>query len=231
MLDRALDAMAQVIAVLEQQSHTVAVAEEGRIVALINGEQIRFAIEEPVRKVVTSKPRVPNPTDRWDYDEIVAHEPTGKLVLAIETSTWGQFEQRKRWSDAKTQRVENLIADFVAGLLRTAVSLRRQKEEQEQQEAERKRQEAERWQLRKDIEQEEKKVEQLNKWAENWERANRMRRFIKAYEKQYSSWPSEKQAKYKTWIEWATQQADRIDPLVTEKPASVLDRKHELSWW
>jgi len=30
------------------------------------------------------------------------------------------------------------------------------------------------------------------------------------------------------WIEWATLQADRIDPFVSEKPTSLLDRKLEL---
>ena len=223
--------MAQVIAVLERQSCAVSVSDEEHTLASIHGEQVRFAIEEPVCKVVTSKPRVPNPTDRWDYEETVTHEPGGKLVLTILAETWGKFEQRKRWSDAKTQRVEALIADFVAGLLRTAVSLRRQKEEQKQRELERKRQEEERSQLRQHIQEEEKRVEQLVKWVDDWERADRIRHFIKAYEEQSHLWPSEKRAQYKAWIKWASEQADRIDPLVIEKPASVLDRKREPSWW
>jgi hypothetical protein len=65
-------------------------------------------------------------TARWDYDQTVKHEPAGKLVLTILAETWGKFEQRKRWSDAKVQKVEGLIPDFVAGLMRTAVSLRHQ---------------------------------------------------------------------------------------------------------
>lgn len=230
-LDRALLLIAQVIAILEHQCFAVAVSDEGHTVALIHGEQVRFAIEEPVHKVVTSKPRVPNPTDRWDYEETVAYEPGGKLVLTILAATWGKFEQRKRWSDAKMQRVESLITDFVAGLLRTAVALRRQKDEQRQQELERKRREEERWQLRQHIQEEEKKIEQLDKWVDDWEHAARIRRFIKAYEEQSHLWPREKQEQYKVWIKWASEQADRLDPLVTEKPASVLDRKRELSWW
>lgn len=39
-----------------------------------------------------------------------------------------------RWSDAKVQRLESLIGDFVAGLMRTAVAIRRQKHEQQQRE-------------------------------------------------------------------------------------------------
>lgn len=230
-LDRALKVMAQIIAVLERQGFQVQVSEQGRTIALINGERIAFAIEEPIRKVVTEKPRVPNPTDRWDYDQTVTHEPSGKLVLLIHSGTWGQHEQRTRWSDAKLQRVENLIPVFVAGLLRTAISLRRQEEQRKQREAEEQRRAKERDQLRKDIEEEQKKLDEFHAWVDQWERAERLRRFITAYAEKSKSWSPERQQKYRAWIEWATKQADRIDPFVSEKPPSVLDRKHEVRGW
>jgi hypothetical protein len=229
-LERALQVMAQVLAVLERQGCTVEVSEQGRTATLINGEHVSFGIEEPIRKVVTQKPRVPNPTDRWDYDEIVTHEPGGKLVLVIHSGTWDKYEQRTRWSDAKVQRIENMIADFVAGLMRTAVALRRQEEERKRREADEQRRVQERAQLQKDIQEEEKKLEQFNKWVDAWERAEQLRRFIAAYAEKTRSWSVEKQPQYKAWIEWAGRQADRIDPFIPEKPPSVLDRKQELRW-
>jgi len=230
-LDRALQAMAQVVAVLERQGFSVEVSEQGRTAVLIKGENVSFGIEEPIRRVVTQKPRVPNPTDRWDYDEVVTHEPAGKLVLIIHSGTWGRYEQRTRWSDAKVQRVENLIADFVAGLMRTVVALRRQEEERRQREVEQQKRAQERAQLLKDIQEEEKRLEQFNEWVDEWERAERLRRFIAAYAEKSRSWSAEKQPQHDAWIKWATRQADRIDPFVSEKPASVLDRKRELSCW
>jgi hypothetical protein len=230
-LDRALQVMAQVVAVLERRGLSVEVSEQGRTTVLINGEHVSFGIEEPIRKVVTQKPRVSNPTDRWDYDEIVTHEPAGKLVLIIHSGTCGQYEQRTRWSDAKVQRIENVIADFVAGLMRTAVALRRQDEERKRREAEQQRRAQAREQLRKDIQEEEENLKQFNQWVDDWERAERLRRFIAAYAEKTRSWSAEKQPKYKAWIEWATRQADRIDPFVSEKPASVLDRKRDLGYW
>jgi hypothetical protein len=85
-------------------------------------------------------------------------------------------------------------------------------------------------QLRKEIEEEEKKLEQFNRWLESWERAERLRRFITVYAQKSRSVPAEKQSKYREWIGWATREADRLDPFASEKPASVLDRKHELNW-
>jgi len=231
MLDRALQVMAQVVTLLERQDFSVEISEQGRTAALIKGEHVSFGIEEPIRRVVTQKPRVPNPTDHWDYDEVVTHEPAGRLVLMIHSGKGGRYEQRTRWSDAKVQRVEDLIGDFVAGLIRTAVSLRRQEEERKQREAEQQKRAQERATLLKDIQEEEKKLEQFNVWVDEWERAERLRRFIAAYTEKSQSWSAENQPRYNAWIKWATRQADRIDPFVFEKPASVLDRKGELSSW
>jgi hypothetical protein len=228
-LERALLLMAQVLAVLERQGARVEISEQGRTTALINGERVSFGIEEPIRRVVTQKPRVPNPTYRWDYDKIVTHEPGGKLALVIHSSTSGQYEQRARWADAKVKRIEDHVSDFVAGLMRTSAAQRRQEEERKKREAEQQKRAQERAQLRKDIGEEEKKLEQFNNWVDLWERAERLRRFISAYAEKTRSWSTEKQPHYKAWIEWATRQADRIDPFVSEKPASVLDRKGELT--
>ncbi|MFB3922672.1 MAG: hypothetical protein ACE145_13180 [Terriglobia bacterium] len=230
-LERACRVMAQVLAVLERQGASLEVSEEGCTTALINGEHVSFGIEEPVRRVVTQKPRVPNPTDQWDYDKVVTHAPGGKLALVIYASTWGQYVQRARWTDAKVQRIENLVPDFVAGLMRTAVAIRRQEDERKKREAEQQKRAQERAQLQKDIQEEEKKLEQFNKWVDLFEQAERLRRFISAYAEKSRSWPAEKQPQYMAWIEWATKQADRLDPFVSEKPASVLDRKHELNAW
>jgi hypothetical protein len=231
-LERALQVMAQVVAVLERQGHSVRVSDTGGTIAFINNERLFFGIEEPIRKVVVQKPRVPNPTDRWDYDETVSYEPGGRLALCIHSNTpWGEREERKRWSDAKVQRVESRIADFVAGLMRTAVAQRRREEKRKRDEAEKEKRARERAQLQKDVQEEEEKLKKFDDWMDAWERAERMRRFIATYAEKGSSWSAEKQPKYKAWIEWAAEQADRVDPFVSEKPASVLDRKHELSRW
>jgi hypothetical protein len=230
-LDRALQVMSQVLAVLEAQGFSVEVSEEGGTAALIHGRRVSFGIEEEVRRIVTRKPRVPNPTDRWDYDEIVTNEATGVLALMIHTSMWPTHSLRKKWSDAKIQRVEKLIPDFIAGLMRTAIVLRRDEEEKNRRELEQQQRERERAELRKQIEAEEAKVAQLDQWSKGWEEAERLRRFIAAYAEKAQTWPPDSQPKHKAWIEWATREADRHDPFVKDKPTSVLDRKHELRGW
>jgi hypothetical protein len=48
------------------------------------------------------------------------------------------------------------------------------------------------------------------------------------YTEKSGSWPIDKQQGHREWIEWASRQADRLDPFVLKKPSSVVDRKGEL---
>jgi hypothetical protein len=228
MLDRALQVMAQVVAVLEAQGLSVEIDQNGATVSLIHGQQISFGIEERVHKIVTKKARVPNPTDRWDYDESTSYETSGRLELLIHTSTWRSDSLRCKWSDAKRQRVENLVPDFVAGLMRMAIAIQRAYEERKRLQEEQEARDLERATLRKMIEEEEAKVAELTQCMEGWEEAERIRRFTAAYTYWAASRPAEEQPRRLAWIEWARCQAARLDPFVRDKPKSVLDRKNEL---
>jgi hypothetical protein len=228
MLDRALQVMAQVVAVLEAQGLSVEIDQNGATVSLVHGQQISFGIEERVHKIVTKKARVPNPTDRWDYDESTSYETSGRLELLIHTSTWRSDSLRCKWSDAKRQRVENLVPDFVAGLMRMAIAIQRAYEERKRLQEEQEARDLERATLRKMIEEEEAKVAELTQCMEGWEEAERIRRFTAAYTYWAASRPAEEQPRRLAWIEWARCQAARLDPFVRDKPKSVLDRKNEL---
>lgn len=230
-LERALQVMSQVLAVVERQGFNVEVSAQGNTAAIIYGRRIAFGIEEIVRKVVTRKPRVPNPTDRWDYDESVSYDASGALALMIYTSMWPTQSLRKKWSDAKIQRVEKLIPDFVAGLMRTAVAIQREENERQRRQEEQQRQEQERATLRKQIEEEVAKLANLNQWMNGWEEAERIRRFVAAYAEQTQSRPADSQPRHREWIDWAKKQADRLDPFVLDRPSSVLDRKSEFRGW
>lgn len=87
--------------------------------------------------------------------------------------------------------------------------------------------------LHEKIEKEEKRVAQLVGWATDWLRAREMGEFIAALEKLWTeqghdlSSDNEKGQR----IAWMKQQADRLDPMVMQKPPSILDRKAELPRW
>ncbi len=114
--------------------------------------------------------------------------------------------------------------------MQTAIALCHQEDELKQREADQQKRAPKRAQLQKDIQVEEEKLEQFNKWVDAWERAELLRRFIAAYQDKSLPWGAQNQAEHEAWIEWATRQADRIDPFFSKKPESILDRKHEFDY-
>ncbi len=65
--------------------------------------------------------------------------------------------------------------------------------------------------------------------SDNWKRANTLREFLVIYRNQLTNelQPIEAGSELEKWLDWAEQQADRVDPLV-QSPPSILDRASEL---
>ena len=118
----------------------------------------------------------------------------------------------------------------MAELIRTAISQRRREEKRKRDEADKERRARERSELQKDVQEEEENLKKFDDWMDAWEAQNGCASSSRPTRKK-KPWSAEQPPKHKAWIEWATQQADRVDPFVSKKPPSVLDRKHELGRW
>jgi hypothetical protein len=85
--------------------------------------------------------------------------------------------------------------------------------------------------LRDKREKEQTRLDQLNAQTQSWVAAQQIRSFVGAVK---ASGPQNavevcQGMEMDEWVFWASQQADRLDPLA-ESPASVLDEKFERYW-
>ncbi len=172
-------------------------AEENSVCLRVNGEQIGFSFVEKVER----RPHKPTPEEiarreqaqrarsweahynlfqlgrqQWDYF------PTGTLALELDQSYHDGL--RRRWSDGKTQRLEDLLNDFFAGVVAYAAAEKVRREERERwkrelEEAERRRVVQEQRRQR-----EASRREFLVKRMGAWEKAERIDRFIQAIQPQ-----------------------------------------------
>ena len=145
-----------------------------------------------------------------EYD----YSPNGVLFLKIKNDD--VWNTRKTWSDGKRQRLEDCLNSFVGGLIKTAEAIRHRRIERERQELEwqeRRRQQEESERIRRE---EEEKLKVLDREVASWHRSQQIRLYIDAVKK----WAIQKYGEVKPdsklhqWLTWATQQADRLDPLV-----------------
>ena len=143
----------------------------------------------------------------WD------HVPNGRLVIHSECYIWWRQDLRKRWSDGRTTRLEDELAQVLVGLVALGVA-KKQKEDELQAEADRRaaleRQRLERERQariatarRKDI------VER----AAALDQANAVRRLIGAVQSQATARDGNVNEDISAWLARAKEVADGLDPL------------------
>ena len=188
------------------------------------GQNIEFGLREPIkqkRRMLTPAEIKESPrAGEYEYDR----NPSGKLILEIKT--WNA--PRNNWSDAKIQRVEGCLNDFIIVLIKTAVELRTWKIEREQAEHKRQKLERQREELARFRREEEVRLQCLVDEAAGWQKSKQIREYIKVVKEEVirKNGKIKPESDLGRWLTWANQQADRFDPLV-ESPPSVLDRDYK----
>jgi hypothetical protein len=169
-------------------------------------------------------------------------EPSGRLRFEIFYSEKGfggrnTCYQQEQISETKVTPMEKRLKQVAVTVISVAAraiqeKAWRKKREEEEWEATKRKQEEERRRKAKwlEIMIEQVKVNSLIDESENWAKSNRLRDYIKAKKADYidrGAKISPKSAAGK-WIKWATDQADRLDPL-KKSPPSLLDDEDKYS--
>lgn len=234
-LDRALRVMDALVRAIEARGYELRQCKsDARLSVVVNGEELDFSLEERIirkdhlpteveKKKIAKRQIYPFQLPQHDY------VPTGQLSLRI----GGWYQSRATWADAKIQRVENCLNDFLVGLVRSAaekksVREKREREARKLQEEGRRLEEAAR--LRKE---EQASVDALKKGSEDWHESQQIRSYIEAVRRDAieTTGAIVPGSELDEWLVWATKQADRLDPL-TKSPPSILDEPevNDHSW-
>jgi hypothetical protein len=157
------------------------------------------------------------------------YEATGELSIHVSSNS-NYFTTV--WRDSEQAKIESLVPECVASVMKIAVEYRRNTARKRQEEFFRKLRWEELQQLKTQIDAEQNRIQRLEKGADDWHRARKIREYILALVdcKKEQGKQLRPDTALGRWVTWALQQADRIDPLVASPP-SILDRKHELDGW
>lgn len=166
-----------------------------------------------------SRPKIPE----WDYS------PEGKLAVLIDERKWSHDGVRRKFADGKTQTIERMLNSVLEGLVVCAATIKAVREDTERckrewEEAERKRLE----QHRRDA-LERKWVEALSKDLERWMERKRVLEYVAMVEGKLEAVEYEDPEVVREWIKWATDYANRLDPLAKGLP-KLLQYEDFNSW-
>lgn len=178
----------------------------------IHGEHVKVAIEEKVQRF-ERKEKNRKDSNKWWYYQRYEFRPTGMLSLRIKE--YLNDGLRQTWGDGKKQKVENLLNDFIGGLVEAAEDLKAKKLERERwhrewQEEEQRRKEIERKRVA-----EQKRIQQLEKDAADWAKAKQIQEYLAElklvlFKKDGEIFPD---SKVDVWFSWAQRHAKQLNPM------------------
>ena len=201
--------------------------ERGSAQILVQGEALTFSIEERVRQQPHRLTVEEKRTQRrgqlyWapTYDYI----PSGKLILKLDGGYISG--RRSTWSDSARQRVEDRLNEFVVAIVQVAEWKKENRRKHAEAQRRRAEENARRAAVRERQEREAQAVEQLRTDAAAWSEAEEVRRYITAVRAraEATGQPIDPESETGRWLAWASNQADRLDPL-RESPPSILDEE------
>jgi hypothetical protein len=217
-IDRAILIMDTLVKALETRGFDISVAKEPPFSTSVSvmDEVIQFALNEGLNRTerkltaaqIKDKEKHPWMYSTQEYD----YSPNGILLLKIKNDD--VMNTRKTWSDGRRQRLEDCLNSFVGGLVKAAIAIKHLRTERERREL-KWQEERRQWEESERIRREEK-LKDLDEEVASWHRSQKIRSYIDAVKK----WAIQKygeikpDGKLQQWLTWATQQADRLDPLV-----------------
>ncbi len=214
---RALRIFDALIKGLEARGFSVSI-EKGTLVEVM-GEKVRISMQERFarheRELTAEEERKKREGRLYYISDRYSFNPTGELKLQIENIPYSCSNIQKTWGDTKHQRLEDRLNDFVGGLITASAAIRKARlawEEKERRWREEERRQAEAEKRRRE---EEARRQRLHHQVESWAKSSRMRSFIAAVRSQVLEGSSSFLApeRLDEWCEWATGQADALDPL------------------
>ena len=110
-------------------------------------------------------------------DYVAHYEPTAELSLHVFSNS-NYFTTI--WRDTQQTKIESLVPECIASMMKIAVEYRRKKAKRHQEEFFRKLRWEELQRLKTQIDAEEARIQRLGNGANNWHRARRIREYVLA---------------------------------------------------
>lgn len=187
---------------------------------LVADETFTISIEERMRRE-THRPTADELSRQrrghyvWmrNYD----YHPTGEFTLKIEPCYGSAIQST--WKDSRSRKIEQRLSEVMLSLRRHAALRKEERARAQRRAARLEIEQQRRADLRARVEAEQDAMDGLESDFDAWDRAQRIRAFVDAVERQPERLGIPDLA---VWAAWARGCADRIDPL-RESPSSILD--------
>lgn len=202
---------------LEHLGYTVEIKEpkyrgyyrRNELLICLNEDSVPIFIKEKQKRIEYSSTKE-SMVDRYGIGPSFEFVKTGKLHFGIDS----YHAKRKNWNDTETKKIEKQIGEIILWIMEAIHVEKVKREEHEAKKQlwleEQKIQEQKTEKKEKEL----KQLELLEQYAQNWERADRIRKLSDTVELKFAKvGTKEEKQKINDWVKWARKKADYLDPL------------------
>jgi len=212
-LERALRIMDGLVKALDARGCPVDVGQVGKATTttVVDGERLTFRLEEYLRQVENPVRKGSDP-HRSVWLPRYSFVASGVLRLRIDGLEY--MGVRRLWQDGKAKRLEQCLGSFVAGLQAAAAAIKTRREEQALAERERQVRYQQWLEDERARELEEARAKELDRQVANWERAIKVRGYLRAVEHAGVAYlPKEVRiSSLPEWVQWVRGYSERLGP-------------------
>lgn len=172
-------------------------------------DEIAFSITETHKRI--EKPKKDHFWREW------AHVPTGALTVEVHCEHFDLL--RRRWSDGKVQKLETLIGSFLDAIPKYLAEIKQSRLDRECEQRQKEKADDQRLKQKQHAADENARRAELMKFVEDWETAQRIRRYLAAVDERLTeadACPSAPEA-LDRWLGWARWYADNLCPLTKSR--------------
>jgi hypothetical protein len=205
-LHRALRIMQAIITAAESRGWSVKPkSEEAGCAIKIGDDELGITISERVSRFEIPPEK---PTEGW-YWKRYRYEPTG--VLTLDITDYVATARRHAWSDGKRRKLEEMLPEFIDGLVAAAEARRRWKLELEERDRRWKQEQLEQERLEERIKAERRRRDELFLHLEWYDRSVARKNLIATFRQHElpRAWSEEARNR---WVDWAGKMADMLNP-------------------
>ncbi len=215
-IERGIRILSQLFALAETQGHLPKATEDG-LVLVVENESIAFGLEEQPEKTLhqptaaelkrrDERARWGYTTDPWPkYDQF----PSGRLAIVIHANPYSGL--RRTYSDGKTQVLEDLLPDILAGFVGHAVYINERRREADERERHYREAEAQRQREEAFNGREKRRVEFVDAVHEHLTQRNKLTAVLSHLENA----TSEDVERVSSMTTWVRQRLKQIDALIS----------------
>lgn len=235
-VDRSALILDTLIKASEALDHRWTIGAQDKTTVQIGAERFTLQLTERLAKLaIPPPPPIPRkPGTPWtpNFSSLRAPSfewiPTGELSLQVEADTLPGT--RKNWADTRTKMLEERLGSIVEGFALIAESITAARIRREEQQHARRIEEELRLQRVRHDESQRRLRRELVSNLESWQRSVQLRAFIEATCKANAVSPAHVQQQTALWAAWATEQADKLDP-IQSNIGSVINLTTKVEEW